>query len=120
MLKQCTRCGNKEIKGSNYCKICGLKFKEAPEIPSQEQLTREEMKCIHRHLVSFTKAIIFRRISYDDAYINACKGCKHYCSKYGAELNPWLAFDKLARLSSYTNEVEKESLNKPDSDHMHL
>ncbi|KEH91638.1 hypothetical protein Z962_p0012 (plasmid) [Clostridium botulinum C/D str. BKT12695] len=120
MLNQCPRCGNEEIEGANYCKICGLKLKEAPEVPAQELLTKYEMECIHRHLASFTKAIIFKKINYDDAYINACKGCKHYCSKDGLELNPWTTFDKLARLSSYTNEGKKESLNKQDSDHVHL
>ncbi|APU61246.1 zinc ribbon domain-containing protein [Clostridium botulinum] len=38
MLKRCPKCGNKEIsENANYCKICGLKLKEAPEVPSQEQ-----------------------------------------------------------------------------------
>lgn len=120
MLNQCPRCGNEEIEGNNYCGICGVKLKEAPEGPAQEQLTKEEMECIHRHLIYFTKSIVLKKIGCDDAYVNACKGCKHYCSKNGVELNPWLAFDKLDRLVSCANEVEKESLNKQDNDHMHL
>ena len=46
MLKQCPRCCNEEIsKNDNYCKICGLKLKEAPEVSAQEQTENAKINC---------------------------------------------------------------------------
>ncbi|KEH93251.1 MULTISPECIES: hypothetical protein [Clostridium] len=57
MKKQCSRCGNKEIKGVNYCNICGLKIKEAPEVLAQEHYTGKCKYCNKINEVSLSAKI---------------------------------------------------------------
>jgi len=66
----------------------------AQEVPIPEQLTKEEMECIFRHLKMFIKTDWQKQEDVHDA----CYDCGHYCSDKERVLDPWAAFFKLAEI----------------------
>ena len=66
----------------------------AQEVTIQEQLTKNEMECIFRHLRMFVKTDWQRQEDVHDA----CYDCGKYCSDIERVVDPWSAFFKLAEI----------------------
>lgn len=68
--------------------------KVAQEGLVQEQLSREELECIYRHLKMFVQTS-WHKI---ENVPNACDGCNKYCSEVEHVLDVWPTFHKLANI----------------------
>lgn len=66
--------------------------KSAPEVLVQEQLNKQDLECIYRHLNMFIQINWRKKQNLPDA----CVGCKRYCTRDSRALDPWPAFYKLA------------------------
>lgn len=106
------------LGGPSECRTDMIENKKeiAQEVPVQEQLNKEEMECIYRHLKMFVQSNWSNKKNVPDA----CIGCGHYCSKDTKTFNPWPTFYKLSDLIKSTNEAHREPLSKQDSDPIHL
>ena len=63
-------------------------------LKTKEQLSKEELECIHRHL----KMFISTNWDKKENVLDACIGCNHYCSNDKYACNPWPTFCKLGEI----------------------
>lgn len=57
-MNKCPRCENENLKEDyNYCPVCGLDLRTAPEVPVQEQLNVDKAnKILENQMISLSKS----------------------------------------------------------------